>query len=70
MHAAASEGQKEIAELLIAGGADVNALVAVPKYKRNYTPLDLAIEVNKKETAALIRKHSGKTGEELKAGCE
>jgi hypothetical protein len=47
LHAAAVHGQKEIAELLIAGGADVNALVAVPKYKRNYTPLDLAIEVKR-----------------------
>ena len=67
LHWVAWETHKGIAELLIAGGADVNALVAVPKYKRNYTPLDLAIEVNKKETAALIRKHGGKTGEELKA---
>ena len=36
---AASNGRKEIAELLIAKGADVNA-----KTKRGETPLDLAIE--------------------------
>ena len=31
------------------------------------TPLDLAIGGNQKETADLLRKHGGKTGEELKA---
>jgi ankyrin repeat protein len=31
------------------------------------TPLDWAIEINRTETADLLRKHGGKTGEELKA---
>ncbi|MDB4681061.1 hypothetical protein OAF00_00645 [bacterium] len=31
------------------------------------TPLDLAIELKKNKTADLLRKHGGKTGEELKA---
>jgi ankyrin repeat protein len=62
LHIAAEWGHKEIAELLIAKGADVNA-------KRDYgkTPLDLAIRRNQTKTAALLRKHGGKTGEELKA---
>jgi ankyrin repeat protein len=31
------------------------------------TPLDLAIQKSRTETADLLRKHGGKTGEELKA---
>ena len=74
MHFAASGGHKEIVELLIANGADVNA-----KTGDGRTPLDHAefssddfaysrdIEVAKKETADLLRKHGGKTSEELKA---
>ena len=51
---------KEIAELLIAAGADVNA-----KNDFGSTPLDWAVGGNHKETADLLRKHGGKTGEEL-----
>jgi len=56
---AVANGDKEIVELLIAKGADVNA-----KSKEGKTPLDRAIN---KETADLIRKHGAKTAEELKA---
>ena len=55
-------GNKEVAELLIAKGADVNA-----KDDGGGTPLDLAIKRNHTETADLLRKHGGKTAEELKA---
>jgi ankyrin repeat protein len=58
LHQAALDGQKEIAELLIAEGADVNAVGDLGR-----TPLDLAYA----EIADLIRKHGGKTGEELKS---
>ena len=51
---------KEIAELLIAKGVDVNA-----KDDFGRTPLDFAKPYPK--TADLLRKHGGKTGEELKA---
>jgi ankyrin repeat protein len=60
LHAAASEGQNEIVELLIHAGADVNA-----KGWDGRTPVDYAIR--KEELANLLRKHCGKTGEELKA---
>ena len=59
---AASLGQTEIVELLIAKGADVNA-----KSDFGTTPLDWTVEADHTETAALLRKHGGKTGEELKA---
>jgi ankyrin repeat protein len=54
---------KGIAELLILKGAKVNA-----KSKRgNVTPLDWVIHVGQAESINLLRKHGGKTGEELKA---
>ncbi|MDP6417437.1 MAG: ankyrin repeat domain-containing protein, partial [Gammaproteobacteria bacterium] len=56
----AAYGHKEIVELLINAGADVNA-----KDRHGITPLDAA-RFNR-ETADLLRKHGGKTGEELKA---
>jgi cytohesin len=52
-------GNKEIVELLIAGGTDVNA-----KDGTGLTPLDYA--KRHPEIANLLRKHGGKTGEELK----
>jgi hypothetical protein len=62
LHQAAINGHKEIAELLIANGADVNA-----KTDAGVTPLDDAIGRKHSETIDLLRKHRGKTGEELKA---
>ena len=58
LHYATSKGHKEIAELLIAKGADVNV-----KRRDGQTALDSADS----ETADLLRKHGGKTGEELEA---
>ena len=58
LHSAANHDRKEIAELLIAAGADVDFTDG-----KGRTPLNLAGW----ETADLLRKHGGKTGEELKA---
>ena len=58
LHSATANDHKEIAQLLIANGADVNA-----KNLDGDTPLDYAGG----ETVDLLRKHGGKTGEELKA---
>ena len=59
LHAARSG---EIVELLINKGADQNA-----RNENGKTPLDLAIQNNRTEVADLLRKHGGKTAEELKA---
>jgi len=77
LHMAALAGHKDVVELLISKGADVNALTVSDPFKgedvpafaasaiREKTPLDLALLLP--ETADLLRKHGGKTGEELKA---
>ncbi len=69
LHWAAWNGHTEVAEFLIEKGAHVNA-----KNGLDQTPLNLAEAVlppaaahARKETADLLRKHGGKTGEELKA---
>jgi cytohesin len=60
LHVAAAFGHKEIVELLIAKDADVNA-----KDVAGRTPLDLAKRYP--GIIDLLRKHGGKTREELKA---
>tara|TARA_B100000530_G_scaffold240896_1_gene157082 strand:+ start:513 stop:944 length:432 start_codon:yes stop_codon:yes gene_type:complete len=81
LYYAAQSGHKEIAELLIANDADVNLRSGMiiktedgdageqmaQKSMNNRTPLDMAILFDHTEIAALLRKHGGKTAEELKA---
>ena len=71
LHNAAGNGRYEIVELLIEKGADVNE-----KNDSGITPLDMAEvsagrdeeteELDYKKVDDLLRKHGGKTGEELK----
>jgi ankyrin repeat protein len=58
---AAVDGNIEAVKKHIAAGMDVNA-----KNNGGSTPLDWAIEWKRTEIADLLRKHGGKTGEELK----
>jgi len=81
LYYAAQSGHKEIAELLIANDADVNLRSGMiiktedgdageqmaQKSMNNRTPLDMAILFDHTEIADLLRKHGGKTAEELKA---
>tara|TARA_A100001011_G_C13548564_1_gene531489 strand:- start:168 stop:422 length:255 start_codon:yes stop_codon:yes gene_type:complete len=71
LHFAAEAGSKQMTEWLIYIGQNVNA-----KDHCDRTPLDLAIEneycigpviAAKNEIADLLRKHGGKTGEQLNA---
>ena len=62
MHQAPVKRRNGVVELLIGKGLDVNA-----KDEDGDTPLDWAIIRNHTETADLLRKHGGKTGDELKA---
>jgi len=82
LHRAAMYDQKAVVKLLISAGANLNSKsgLAIKAKTRslgeqaaqnmmNYkTPLDIALSfANQDEIADLIRKHGGKTGEELKA---
>jgi ankyrin repeat protein len=62
LHGAACDNQKEITALLIVKGADINA-----KDSNGKTPLNYVEEEKNTDLATLLRKHGGKTGEELKA---
>ena len=59
---ATAKGNIEAVKHHLAAGTDVNAKTAT-----GGTPLDQAIGFKHTEIAALLRKHGGKTGEELKA---
>ena len=62
LHIASRDGNIEAVKDYLAAGSDVNA-----KIEDGHTPLDWAIQLERTETADLLRKHGGKTAEELKA---
>ena len=64
IHEAAGKGNVGKVNQHLAVGADVNAKNGNGD---GTTPLDWAIKYNDTETADLLRKHGGKTSEELKA---
>ena len=66
IHEAASDGNIEAVKKHLAAGTDVNAIIVSGRYQGK-TSLDLAIRLGQTETADLLRKHGGKTAEELKA---
>jgi ankyrin repeat protein len=49
LHSAAQSGNRELAELLIANGAQVNVRAA-----NNQSPLDLALSTGRAEIASLL----------------
>jgi len=61
IHAAVFHGDIEAVKELLAAGANVNAR----ERDTGRTPLDFAIQYKHPETAELLRKHGGKTAEEL-----
>jgi len=61
LHKAARAGNKAMAIFLIQQRANINA------WALHGTPLDLAIKEGHSDIAQLLRKHGGKTGEELEA---
>jgi ankyrin repeat protein len=73
LRVAAELGHKEVVELLIAKGADVNGDMGgwtpldVVAVKKSQSGLDLATINGLTEIADLLRKHGGKTRDELKA---
>ena len=68
LYAAAIDGHREIAELLIAKGADVNAKDSIGMTALDWALADIVDDkAATKKTADLLRKHGGKTGEELEA---
>ena len=64
-HYAIALGSISEVEVLLADGANVNEIATL--YGSASTPLDAAIKMRQEEIADLLRKHGGKTGEELKA---
>jgi len=55
MGEAASEGHRDMVELLLANKADINA-----KDNDNKTPLDYAVKNAHEDVAELLRQHGGK----------
>jgi hypothetical protein len=64
LHYAVEGGNVEIVKLLLDKGANVNAR-NWRDYRRNQTPLDIAIEKENQEMEAILREHEGLRGAEV-----
>ena len=62
LHEAVNSRRYEVAKVLLENGASVDA-----KTNAGKTPLDMSIKWKQKKISDLLRKHGGKTGEELRA---
>jgi ankyrin repeat protein len=70
LHQAANMELAESAELLIASGANINAksyYLQTRERRGAQTPIEVAIESGDTKIVDLLRKHGGKTSEQLKA---
>ena len=61
-HSYHGDGDVSVVALLVENGSKINAING-----RGLTPLDLAIMAGTPEVSDHLRKHGGKTGEELKS---
>jgi len=78
LHEAVFKGHKEVVELLISNGANINSEsigrlaksrmepALINSNEALYTPLDYAIKYNRSEIADILRKHGGKAKAGLK----
>ena len=67
LHKASFKGNNTVIVLLIEKGSAVNPIIKSTGSFNGMTPVDFAIRQNNLKTADLLRKHGGKTAEELKA---
>ena len=61
LHLAAQRNKDGVIQFLISSGAELNPTAS------GITPLDFALDLNNDESVKLLRKHGGKTAEELKS---
>lgn len=61
-----ARGQKEVVEILLERGADVN-LISMFQGRIPMSALDAALQTNRTELADLLRTHGAKTGKEIVA---
>ena len=67
MDRASHGGHLEVVRLLLDNGANVNARIEGLFDHPDKSPLDYSNENNHKEISELLRKHDGKTSDELDA---
>ena len=59
-------GHREVVNILLENGADVNSFI-ITGTNKGKTPLDFAIQNNNQSAIKILRKYGGNTEEEFKA---